>query len=168
MNNLKLYKISDEYITYLQKYDKNVKDNNKTNNPRPYIGVVIQIGNINYYIPICSKKFKHESMRDTIDFIKLETSKKLISVVNINSMIPVLNSEIELIDFNKVDLDYKNLLITEFILISKKKNVIVKNSQILYEKITKHKEENLSLSNRCCDYLKLEEKMKEYKPNLPT
>lgn len=49
---LKLYSISDKYINYLRKFDNKIYDNKEDIriHTRKYIGVVLNIDNINYYI----------------------------------------------------------------------------------------------------------------------
>ena len=56
--NLKIYYISEQYINYLRKYDKNVAYNK--NSTRPYIGVVYTYNNYNYFAPLASPKEKHK------------------------------------------------------------------------------------------------------------
>lgn len=165
MENLKLYIAKDDYINYLQIYDKNVKDNKKDGQPRPYVGVVLDINSIKYYIPLCSAKHpKHDRMNDTIDFIRIDVNGKLISILNISSMIPIPDSEIELLDMDFRGSSYRGLLEDEIKVIRKKKDAIIGNANKLYSKITRFRNEpqNLNLVKRCCNYSKLEEKMKEY------
>lgn len=58
MDNLKLYEISEEYISYLRSFDSFVfsaKEDDR-NHTRKYLGVVYTINNYNYYIPLSSPK----------------------------------------------------------------------------------------------------------------
>lgn len=55
---MKLYAITDEYINYLRKFDNRVYDNkeDKRKVMRKYLGIVLKINQLNYYIPMSSPK----------------------------------------------------------------------------------------------------------------
>ena len=58
MNELKLYEISEDYISYISTVEKNVfsaKENDR-NHTRKYLGIVYSINGYNYYIPLSSPK----------------------------------------------------------------------------------------------------------------
>ena len=58
MSGLKLYEISEEYISYISTVEKNVfssKENDR-NHTRKYLGIVYSINGYNYYIPLSSPK----------------------------------------------------------------------------------------------------------------
>ena len=58
MSELKLYEISEEYISYISTVEKNVfssKENDR-NHTRKYLGIVYSINGYNYYIPLSSPK----------------------------------------------------------------------------------------------------------------
>ncbi len=128
MDNLHLYQIETSYVKYLSQFDKSVLNNEKNNNIRPYVGVVFELNQFKYYVPLSSPKIKHQSWRDRLDFIRLEDNNNLISVLNINNMIPVPLSEIILLDINNESEPYKSLLNKELFLIKKKERKIIKNS----------------------------------------
>ena len=50
--NMEIYNIKDSYIQFLRQYDTNVAENKKET--RPYVGVVLKIGDIKYYAPFTS------------------------------------------------------------------------------------------------------------------
>lgn len=163
--SLKLFVANDDYVNYLQTFDKNVKDNKKDGQPRPYVGIVIDINKLNYYIPLCSAKHpKHDGMSDSLDFIRIDFNGKLVSILNISSMIPIPDSEINPMDLNFRGESYKGLVSNEIRVIRKKKDIIIDNANKLYNKMTKFRTEpkNASLADRCCNYSLLEEKMNEY------
>jgi protein AbiQ len=146
--DLRLYTINEAYVKYLQKFDPNVKDNIKNGRTRPYIGVVLEINTFKYYIPLCSPKPKHYSMQDKLDFIKIQDGEELKAVLNINNMMPVLDTEISLIDIENQPQVYQDLLNKEHILIKKKGELIVKNSLVIYSKTTKNRQYNEGLANK--------------------
>lgn len=162
IDSLKLYAIDSEYVKYLQQFDSNVKDNTKNGRIRPYTGVVFEIDRFKYYIPLCSPKPKHRNMGDKLDFIKIEDGNELKAVLNINNMIPVLDTQISLIEIEKEEKTYQDLLNKEHIIIKKKADKIIKNASIIYKKTTEQRELNENLANRCADFKKLEEKCLEY------
>lgn len=55
---MKLYAVTDEYIRYLRKFDNKVYDNKENNRKvmRKYLGIVLTINELNYYIPMSSPK----------------------------------------------------------------------------------------------------------------
>lgn len=58
MHDMKIYSISDKYISYLREKNPNVYSNKieSRTHTRKYIGVVISIGEFKYYIPMSSPK----------------------------------------------------------------------------------------------------------------
>ena len=58
---MKLYAITDEYIDYLRQFDSRVYDNkeDKRKVMRKYLGIVLTINEINYYIPMSSPKISN-------------------------------------------------------------------------------------------------------------
>ena len=55
---MKLYAVTDEYINYLRMFDNRVYDNkeDKRKVMRKYLGIVLKINQLNYYIPMSSPK----------------------------------------------------------------------------------------------------------------
>lgn len=163
---LHIYEINDDYIEYLESFDNRVAYTKKGNRTfkRKYVGIVLKINNCNYFASLSSFKPKHKNMKTSLDFIKLRD----LAVINMNNMIPVPLTEVTQIDFNSIqDKNYANLLSKEYKLIKKMEINIQKKAENLYKhKITNGN--NTPLSKRCCDFKLLEEKMKEYNPNLIT
>ena len=58
MSELKLYEVSEKYISYISTVEKNVfssKENDRYHT-RKYLGIVYSINGYNYYIPLSSPK----------------------------------------------------------------------------------------------------------------
>ena len=105
MDNLKLYEINANYITYLSAYAPNLFHNKKSGqkNERKYIGIVLHINGFDYFAPLSSFKDKHRLMKEGLDFIKIKESlinfintirqRRNISIIqlNINTVIIGLN-----------------------------------------------------------------------------
>ena len=76
---MKLYEVTDRYINYLRKFDKRVYDNKENNRKvmRKYLGIVLKINGLNYYIPMSSPK--------NSDYINNEIRKSIIPIIRIIS-----------------------------------------------------------------------------------
>ncbi len=53
---LKWYIVDKDYVNYLRKYDNKVENIDYTDKLKPYIGILVTINEINYYVPISSAK----------------------------------------------------------------------------------------------------------------
>jgi protein AbiQ len=124
-----------------------------------YIGIVLVVNNMNYFVPLSSFKSKHERMKNGLDFIKIGNY----AVININNMFPVPDSEFTYVDIPIVqNLQYRKLLMSECRIIRKLQDKIIKNAAEVY----KHKINNgvtTALAKRCNDFKLLEEKSKDFK-----
>jgi len=164
-DNMEFYYINTDYINYLKTFQDHIYDNDDKSFKRPYIGVVFKIDDFNYYAPLSSPKPKHKYWKDGLDFLRVENQEKLKAVINLNNIIPVHDSLIDLVDMNSIkntDMDYYNLLLEEMIIIRKKQNIICKNSRIIYNIVTKNRSGSENLIKRCYDFKLLEEKCKEF------
>lgn len=85
---MKFYNIKDDYVQFLRTFDTKVAENKHES--RPYVGVVFQIGSIEYYAPFTSPKPKHQRMKNGKDFRKINQGKY--GAINFNNMIPVPRS----------------------------------------------------------------------------
>jgi protein AbiQ len=160
-----LYTIETEYVDYLKQFQERIWENDDKGKLRPYAGVVLHVGNNNYYVPLSSPKPKHMKMKDRLDFIRLEQQKQLKAVLNLNNMIPVHKSLVERIVINKITNPvYRELLHRELLDIKRKQATIQKNAIVIYNKTTKYRDEpqNQRLVSVCYDFLLLEQKLQEY------
>lgn len=157
-NRLKLYFISEKYISYLRKYDEKVPFNKSQT--RPFIGVVYSYNDNNYFAPLSSPKPKHLKMSNkAIDVWKINHGK--LGIININNMLPcpieVLTEVIPTIKDEK----YKMLLENQI-------SSINADRESLFKKINRFQKKyrldllNTNVKERCCDFQLLEEKCKEY------
>ena len=148
MSELKLYEISEEYISYISTVEKNVfssKENDRIHT-RKYLGIVYSINGYNYYIPLSSPKNSDyrlengvQKIRGSIIPIIRITSQsssgelELKGTLKLSNMIPVPASELSLYDIeHEQDSFYKALIHKEMLFIRKNKNKIVQNAKILY------------------------------------
>ena len=105
---MKLYSVSDEYIRYLRQFETRVYDNKEKirTNTRKYLGIVLNINNFNYYVPMSSPKksdYKNNQIRKSVIPIirivsqeEIDNVPKLKGTLRISNMIPVPESELRL------------------------------------------------------------------------
>ncbi len=158
MNDLKLYEISEKYISYISSFEKLVfssKEDNR-NHTRKYLGIVYSINGYHYYIPLSSPKNTDyridngvRKIRTSIIPIIRITSQsssgelELKGTLKLSNMIPVPASELTLYDIeHEPDAFYKSLIHKEMLFIRKNKNKIIQNAKIIYKQ---KKENNLSI-----------------------
>ena len=149
MEEFKLYSVSDEYVEWLRKDFPNVYSNkiNSRTHTRKYLGVVLQIGQYNYYVPMSSPKDSDYQIAGAVKVIKKSIvpiirivvknsagEKELKGTLRISHMIPVPESELELYDLeNESDNTYKDLVQNEMIFIRKSRKKIASNAKLLYK-----------------------------------
>ena len=158
---LRLCTIKDEFIDYLRKIDSKVLSNKQ--GKRPYVGVVCIISDTKYYVPLMSPKPKHITMSNTKDFHKI--SGGLYGAINFNNMLPVIDEVIIELDPNKEpDEKYRLLLQNQYLQLLQIKNVLEKKAKAVYSLFLKDDltENEKRIKARCCDFLLLEEKVKDY------
>jgi len=150
--------INDDYIDYLHNIDNKVLENKI--NRRKYVGILFEIDDKKYYAPLASPKPKHKNIKNTApDIVKIDGGK--LGVINLNNMIPVPDSEVNIIDIEGIaDEKYKNLLRDQAKFISLHKKEIIKKAERLYKIVISGKQPELN--QRCCNYKLLELKCIEY------
>ena len=159
---LKFYIVTEEYMSYLKKYDEKVMDNRGIKNKRPYIGVLFEIDRKKYLAPLSSPKPKHLTMKNSLDFVKINQGK--FGVINLNNMFPVIEEVIIEKNINlEEDNKYKELLVNQLDWCNKMENRdnIYRKAEKLYKEILNKKEQS-RFWNRCCDFSLLEEKAIEF------
>lgn len=164
IRNFKIVKVDYKYCDYLRKFDVKVAYNAGIKELRPFIGILFTVNDYEYFAPLASPKIKHLTMKSNIDFIKIDNGNY--GVVNFNNMIPVTSKNYQLFDLNTLpsninELKRQNLLKSQLLWLNKNiKNV--KNKAVkLYDK---YKNDTLpkGIKERCCNFVFLEEKCKEY------
>lgn len=86
-DKFKIVKIDYQYCDFLRKFDNKVCYNAGTKQLRPFIGVLFEINEKEYYAPLSSPKAKHKLLKNKLDLIKIDGGN--LGVININNMIPV-------------------------------------------------------------------------------
>lgn len=160
---MKFYHIKDDYISFLKNFDNKVPDNK--NEKRPYIGIVLDIKGIKYYAPFSSPKPKHQKMKNSKDFRKINHG--LYGAINFNNMIPVVDSALIFFDINTIpDFKYRRLLQNQYQYIKNDSEQILKTAAALHTLImTEDKDlssHELLVKRRCCNLKQLETATKQY------
>lgn len=149
MQDLKLYSVTDKYISFLREYCPNVYSNKMDTrvHTRKYLGVVIKLGEFKYYIPMSSPKDTDYQIagndkvikKSIIPIVRMVVKnakgiKELKGTLRISHMIPVPDSELELYDIeSELDLTYKDLINNEILFIRKNKEKIINNANVMYK-----------------------------------
>lgn len=162
---MKLYCVSDPYIDYLKTLDHKVPDNYR--GKRPYIGILIVVDEVKYLAPLTSPKPKHLRMSDNdVTLFKLKDSgngDNPLGIINLNNMIPIVDSEITLLDVDAQPVEYKSLLQKQISFIRKNKEEIQARVEKLRNLVIKGY--NKHAVNISCDFKLLEEKYTQYQPS---
>lgn len=169
---MKWYVIDKKFVEYLKKYDCKVENIQYRDKLKPYIGIILEIGQYKYYVPISSAKVKHYHMKNAIDLYKIQNKEKIFGVLNINNMIPIKDEYVQELEYSKIE-KYRNfiskdekqkyisLLQMELKIINSKEIEIVENARKLYDLVIKYPMSRLA--KRSCDFKTLEMKVSQYK-----
>ena len=171
---MKLYAITDRYIDYLRQFESKVYDNkeDKRKVMRKYLGIVLTINEMNYYIPMSSPKksdYKNNKIRKSIiPIVRIISNDEINNIpvlkgtLRISNMIPVPDSELILYEPKyEENKNYKILIEKELEFIEKNEDMIKKYANIIYNQ--KNNGYDVSYINNVVDFKLLEEKYKEYK-----
>ncbi len=170
---LKLYRIDMKYIRNLHHIDDRIMSVSPQigKDERPFLGIIILYNRMQYCIPLSKPKSKHKSMKNRIDFKKIEYDGKLLGVLNFNLMIPVETAQLTPIDttIRKHDnLNIRNrkaLLRKELEWCNEHAGDICNTANVLYRKYLSG--ENFSARTQCVDFSKLETECIHYNKMLP-
>ena len=149
MKGFKLYSVSDRYISYLREKFPNVYSNKMDTriHTRKYLGVVLQVGEYHYYIPMSSPKqtdyqIAGDSMvikKSIVTIMRIivkntKGERELKATLRLSHMIPVPASELELYALDdEPDEAYKDLVQNEMIFIRKNQDKISANAKLIYK-----------------------------------
>lgn len=168
------YVVEKNYVQYLMQFDSKIGYIDYGSRLKLYLGIILEVGNFFYYVPISSAKEKHKNMKNSLDFQKIQDENTLYAVLNLNNMIPVPNFCIQQVKYNQIEnfrsfnseterTDYIYLLQKEKILIDAMEESIKNKAQKLYQKCIENP--GSKLAARCCNFRLLEEKLLLWLPN---
>ena len=167
---LNLYSVSDKYIKYLRQFEEKIYDNKEDirTQTRKYLGIVLKINQLNYYIPMSSPKksdyidYENKIIRkNTKTIIRICNGDRLYGTLRISNMIPVPITELEPYIINaESDLKYKEVILGELRYINNNATRIIKSAKIVYNQ--KIRNEDIGYIKSTVDFKLLEEKLKEW------
>ena len=117
---LRLYHINLDYIKYLHyNFDKKVQYNeeqgNEYNLNRPYIGIVLDINNMQYFAPLEHPRPEHQLLKNNTHIFKIKNGEQ--GIIGLNNMIPVHKELLIEFDINKDK--NKHFLIEQYVFCKK-------------------------------------------------
>lgn len=162
-DKFKFYRVSDSYINYLHTLEPKIHQN-YPNATKPQVGILLNINEHQYIAPLSSyntpqKALKYDKIKNKTIFKIWDdsvTPMKSLAVIHINNMYPIIQTEIEWMDFSLEDPGYQIVLNKEYSYIDKHKEAIREQAKELYDAVLKGQSFYKSMSN---DFLLLE---KEY------
>ena len=142
---MRIVEVEDDYIQMLRNAFPSVMDEKRFHrtHKRKYIGVILTIGDFNYYAPFSSPKKKDYKpdgsiKKDSLFSLHMvkdgENGKKiLLGTIKLINMIPiplqfVIGYSIE----NETDVTYRDVIEDEFLWINKNQQKISKKARLLY------------------------------------
>ena len=155
---MKLYYVDEDYINELRNVDERVLLNKST---RPYLGVVLSINDLNYFVPLSSPK---ENKKLSIKLFEVNNIQNRLGYLLFLNMIPVPDKYLSKIDMQYIkeqDLEYYNLLTNQLIFIRQENQRIVNKAQKVYKNAVIKKVS--FFESMCVDYLALERYVKDLK-----
>lgn len=157
MEKLRIYRVSDHYVRFLQSRDKKVQYNK--GNRRPYVGVVFTFNGFRYFVPMESPKPNHKYIKPGKHIIKLDGGQY--GLLGFNNMIPVHKDALIPLDIDaEPDTQYRDLLKRQAALCNRIKADILNHAQMTYFDVVN--KENQFLIRISCDFKKLEAACKVY------
>lgn len=159
MDNLNFYTVDSAYVEYLK--DAETKKRGFTRVPNMdygpnrkqkfLCGIVLQIDDVNYYVPVSSyKKNQHDN------FLIIADSGDVVSSLRFNYMFPIPDGVIqERIINTEPDIKYRALLSQELRFCIKNQDTIRKLAERTYKRVRLGK--NPGLVHNSCDFALLEE-----------
>lgn len=175
MKVLDIYTINNRYINYLQEKEKmdrgftKISNNltDKYNNQKPYIGIVLEIGNYRYFAPLTHPKERYDNNSNFFNRIsqpiKLKNGKDFGRIM-FCYMLPLKDDNVlKRIYINEIeDLKYKSILMTQYFYINSREGnkIILKKANSLYKKV--HNNPQHYLYKYCCAFELLEKYSDEY------
>lgn len=158
MGKLRFYHVREGYIDFLHRVDNRVQLNKGQR--RPYVGIVLTIGNFDYYVPLESPKANHVNIKSGGPVLKLDDGA--LGIMGFNNMIPV--RKYQLLDFDilaEPDERYRALLLKQLNYCEKNRALILARAQKTYQKAVTGN--NPFYRKICCDFKRLEACCGKYK-----
>ena len=164
MDKLDFYTVDLDYVRYLKKAEQEKRgfsrvpniDYSKNSKPKFLCGIVLQVNDINYYVPVTSYKTQKPD-----NFLILADNGKTVSSLRFNYMFPIPKGLATIrIIASEPDYTYRSLLAQELRYCIKNQNKIQNLAQRTYKRVLLGKDKGLVVNS--CDFQLLEQKCLEY------
>lgn len=138
---MKFYTVADDYVSFLQTFDKKVPNNGGAGykGKKVYIGVVLEIDGHKFLAPLTSYKPDQERIKSSSpSAFKLHertNPNNKLGLISLNYMVPVLENELAELDVAAQEEKYKKLLYLQYEFIKLNKADIIGRAQNLYEHV---------------------------------
>ena len=158
MDSLRIYRITDHYIRFMNSCDSKVQYNKGAK--RPYVGVVFSFAGYQYFVPMESPKPNHVNIKPGKHILKLDNGNS--GMLGFNNMIPVHKDALIELDIDaEPDAKYRELLKRQAALCNRMKADILNHAQMTYFDVVQKK--NKFLMRISCDFKNLEKACKAYR-----
>lgn len=160
MPDLDIYRISDHYIHFLHSRDNRVQFNKDRR--RPYVGVVLFVGEYRYFVPMESPKPNHVNLKAGPHLYKLDGGA--LGLLGFNNMVPVPECALLPFDISTIaDVPYRTLLQHQALAINNNQAAILHCASKTYFSVVNNT--NKFLCRISCDFRALERACETYDPN---
>ena len=160
MSELSIYRIEDHYIRFLRSRDSRVQFNKDRR--RPYVGVVLFVGEYRYFVPMESPKPNHANLKAGPHLYKLDGGN--LGLLGFNNMVPVPDCALIPFDINaEPDVQYRSLLQHQARAIQSNQGAILHRASKTYFSVVNGT--NQFLCRISCNFRELERACKSYDPN---
>lgn len=164
---MRFYTVSDEYINFLQQFDKKVPNNGGADykNKKIYVGIVLEIGTHKFLAPLTSYKPAQDRIQSSsCSAFKLHertNPDNKLGLISLNYMVPVPDSELLELDIEAQSDRYKRMLYLQYEFIKSNREEIIERAGKLYEHVViKRSDFFVRIS---CDIPKLVDEYRHFK-----
>ena len=167
---MELVFIDEKYTDFLRKIDEKVSFNVNLTYQRPYVGVLLNVGDKKYFAPLTSsgksKKLCENPKQESVTFLPIENC--MFGGINFNNMIPVVDGVYWTVELEFSPKDNKFERAKKFKLqranrfIRKNKDLIIVKAKHLYNLYLKNKLFQ-NVKDITCDFKKLEEQASSWR-----
>lgn len=153
MEKLRFYKVDEDYLKFLKKYESKVPDFQYGKNAKFYCGVVVQIDNYQYFAPVSS--FREQQQTNLL----IKHKDNVLSSIRFSFMIPVPPEMLIDLKFSELEESYRGLVVKEHTYCEQNKDRVYAKANSIYRKALNR---NGFIGQQCCDFKLLEEKHDQY------
>lgn len=152
-------RVTDKYIRFLHSRDSRVQYNKGAS--RPYVGVVLFVGEFRYFVPMESPKPNHANLKAGAHLMKMDGGR--LGLLGFNNMIPVRDDVLVPLDIDALeDTAYAELLRKQAYFCNRNKTAILdRASRTYYDTVNGSNKFFLRI---CCDFKALEKACRQFNP----